>query len=87
MWRPERRTARPKPLDAKDIPAAGAEFKLQPAAELDGTYDSYAAVPATATSLAGVQIVLREGLVQPEAKKKPAAPAHKPAAGHKPAAH
>ena len=76
-----------KPLDAKDIPAAGTEFKLQPAAELDGTYDSYAPVPATATSLAGVQIVLREGLLQPEAKKKAAPVAHKPAAGKKPVKH
>lgn len=62
----------------------GFEFKLQPAAELDGTYDSYTQVPASATASASAQIVLREGFVQPEKKK---APAHKPTAAHrKPAA-
>ncbi|MGB8258838.1 MAG: hypothetical protein WCE75_00740 [Terracidiphilus sp.] len=74
-----------KPLEDKDIPAAGTEFKLQPAGEIDGTYDSYTTVPATATTLQGVQIVLRDGVVVPEKKK--AVPVHKPAAGHRPAAH
>jgi hypothetical protein len=73
------------PLTEKEIPAAGAEFKLQPAAELDATYDSYTLVPATATTLQSVQIVLRDGAVIPEKKK--ALPTHKPAAGKKPAAH
>jgi len=83
------------PLADKDIPAVGFEFKLQPAAELDGTYDSYTqipakdAVPATATTPAvaataqSAEIVLRDGFIQPE-KKKPVV--HKPVPGHKAAA-
>jgi hypothetical protein len=73
------------PLADKDIPAPGFEFKLQPGTELDGTYDTYTQIPATATTVQAAQIVLREGFIQ--AEKKKAAPAHKPAAGHKPAAH
>jgi hypothetical protein len=34
------------PLADKDIPAVGFEFKVQPAAELDGTYDTYTQIPA-----------------------------------------
>jgi len=68
----------------KDIPAVGSEFKLQPAAELDGTYDSYTQVPATDTVPQSVQIVLRDGFVQPEKKK--VVPVHKPTAAHRPAA-
>jgi hypothetical protein len=76
------------PLAEKAIPAAGFEFGIQPKAELDGTYDTYTQVPATATAAQSAQIVLRDGVVIPE-KKKPV-PAHKPAAGHAaahPAAH
>jgi hypothetical protein len=58
----------------------GFEFKTQPAAELDGTYDSYTQIPATATSTASAQIVLREGFIQ--AEKKKTVP-HKPAAAHR----
>jgi hypothetical protein len=68
-----------KPLEEKEIPAVGAEFGLQPAAELDGTYDSYTQVAATATMAQTAQIVLREGVIIP----KKAAPAHKPSAAHK----
>jgi hypothetical protein len=71
-----------KPLEEKDIPQPGFEFKTQPAAELVGTYDSYTQVPATATTAQAAEIVLRDGQVIPEEKKK-AAP-HKPAA-HRPA--
>lgn len=110
------------PLADKDIPAVGFEFKVQPAAELAGTYDTYTqipakdaapatagspgtpaipatdttpatpAVPATPASPAtpataqSVQIVLREGFIEPE-KKKAAAPVHKPSPAHKAAAH
>ncbi len=35
-----------KPLEAKEVPAVGFEFGLQPAAELDGTYDSFTQIPA-----------------------------------------
>jgi tetratricopeptide (TPR) repeat protein len=74
------------PLEEKDIPAVGFEFKLQPNTELDGTYDSYTQIPATATTTPAAQIVIRDGFIQAEAKKKAAAPAataKKPAAGHK----
>jgi hypothetical protein len=69
------------PLADKEIPAPGFEFKAQPSAELDGTYDTYTQIPATDTAAASAQIVLREGILQPEVKK--AAPAHKPAAAHR----
>jgi hypothetical protein len=68
----------------KDIPTAGFAFKLQPAAELDGTYDSYTQIPATDTVPQSVQIVLRDGFIQPEKKK--VVPTHKPTAAHRPAA-
>jgi hypothetical protein len=71
-----------KPLEDKEIPAPGFEFKSQPGAELDGTYDSYTQVPATDTTAASAQIILRDGAVIPEVKKK-AAPTRKPTAGHR----
>ena len=74
-----------EPLADKDVPAAGFEYKLQPAAELNGTYDSYTQIPATDTVPQSVQIVVRDGFIQPEVKKK-AVPAHKPTAAHRPAA-
>ncbi len=75
------------PLAEKAIPAAGFEFGLasKGQAELDGTYDTYTQIPATATTAQSAQIVLRDGVVVPE-KKKPV-PVHKPTAAHKPAAH
>jgi hypothetical protein len=72
------------PIKDEDIPAVGFEFKIQPAAELDGSYDTYTQIPATATIAQTAQIVLRDGVIVPEKKK--AAPVHKPAAGHKAAA-
>jgi hypothetical protein len=72
-----------KPLETKDVPQPGFEFKTAPGAELVGTYDTYTQVPATATTAQAAEIVLREGQVIPEEKKKPAA--HRPAAGHRPA--
>lgn len=70
--------------DELKLYAPGFEFKTQPGAELDGTYDTYTQIPATDTVAQRAEIVLREGTVLPEVKKKtPAhAPAHKPAAGH-----
>ena len=73
------------PLADKEIPAAGFEFKLQPATELAGTYDTYTQTAATATTAQTAEIVLRDGFIQAE-KKKPVAP-HKPAAGHRAPAH
>ncbi len=68
------------PVPCKEIPAIGADFGLQPAIELDGTYDTFRQMPATATMAQTAEIVLRDGFVQP---KKAAAAAHKPAAGHR----
>jgi len=73
-------------LTDKETPKAGDEFKAQPAAELDATYDSYTQIPATDTTAASAQIVLKDGAIQPAEKKKPV-PAHKPAAGHHTASH
>ncbi|MGA7857941.1 MAG: hypothetical protein WCA11_08445 [Terracidiphilus sp.] len=69
-----------KPLEDKEVPAVGFEFGLQPAAELNGTYDSYTQVPATATMTQTAQIVLRDGFIQPEVKKP--VEHHKPTAVH-----
>jgi hypothetical protein len=53
----------------------GFEFKTQPKdAELDGTYDTYTQVPATDTTSASAQIVLKDGFIQ--AEKKKTAPVH-----------
>jgi len=73
------------PLADKDVPAIGSELKLlkDGGPELDGTYDTYTQIPATATAAQSASIVLKDGLLQ---TKKAAAPARKPAAGHKPAA-
>jgi tetratricopeptide (TPR) repeat protein len=75
-----------EPLSCKDAPAAGFEYKLQPADELDATYDTYTPIAATATRAATAQIVLRDGFVQSEKKAAPVHHTAKPAAGHR-AAH
>jgi hypothetical protein len=71
-----------EPLSEKEIPAVGSELKLlkDGGPELDGTYDTYSKVPASADAAASAQIVLKDGILQ---SKK--APAHKPAPGHRPA--
>ncbi len=71
------------PLPEKEIPAVGFVFgdRSKGEAELDGVYDSYTQVPATATTAPTAVIVIRDGTIVPEKKK--AVPAHKPAAGHK----
>ncbi len=76
-----------EPLKDAAVPAAGAELKIMKdgGPELDGTYDSYTQIPGTDTAAASLQIVLREGNLQPEKKK--AAPVHKPAAAHHAPAH
>jgi tetratricopeptide (TPR) repeat protein len=70
-----------EPIPEKEIPAVGSELKLlsDGGPELDGTYDTYAQVPASATAAASAQIVLKDGILQ---SKK--APVHKPAAAHHP---
>jgi tetratricopeptide (TPR) repeat protein len=81
-----------EPLKESEIPVAGFEFKTQPSAELDGTYDTYTQIPAadaqpaTATTPAvaataqRAEIVLKDAFVQPQ-KKAPVhhAPVHKKA--------
>ncbi len=73
-----------EPIPEKEIPAVGSELKLlkDGGPELDGTYDTYTQIPASATAAASAQIVLKDGILQ--SAKKPAA--HKPAPGHHPAA-
>jgi hypothetical protein len=77
------------PLTEKEkaVYVAGFDFGLasKGQAELDGTYDTYTQVPATATTAQSAEIVLRDGVIVPE-KKKPV-PVHKPAAGHSAAGH
>jgi hypothetical protein len=77
------------PLADKDIPAAGSVYGIQPATELDGTYDSYTQVAATDTSAQTAQIVLTNATIVPEKKKTVPVhhPAAKPSAAHKPAAN
>ena len=77
-----------EPLACKDAPAVGFEYKLQPADELDATYDTYTPVPASGTRAATAQILLRDGFVQSEKKtpaRRPAAA--KPSAARRPATH
>jgi tetratricopeptide (TPR) repeat protein len=72
-----------EPVSCKEAPAAGVELKLQPAEELDGTYDTYTQVPPANGRQASAQIVLGDGFLQLEKKEK--APVHhtaRPAAGH-----
>jgi hypothetical protein len=73
------------PLADKDVPAVGSELKLmkEGGPELDGTYDTYTQVPASATAAQSAQIVLKDGMLQ----TKKAAPVRKPAPGHRPASH
>lgn len=75
-----------EPLKDADVPAVGSEIK-----NLIAVFDSYTqATPAPADGTtaadapapAASQIILREGELQVEAKKKPV-PAHKPSAAHK----
>lgn len=66
------------PLSCKDAPAPDSVMGLQPAMELDGTYDTYTTVPASNGNAAKAQIVLKDGFVQEE-KKAPVR--HRPAAG------
>ena len=73
-----------EPIADKDVPAVGSELKLMKdgGPELDGTYDTYTQIPASATAAASAQISLKDGILQ--VKK---APARKPAPGRRPATH
>jgi hypothetical protein len=82
-----------EPLKDSEIPAPGFEFKTQPSAELDGTYDTYTQIPAAdakpatdttpavAATAQRAEIVLKDAFIQPEKKKTPVhhAPVHKKA--------
>ena len=61
------------PTLCKDIPAAGSDFGLQPATELNGTYSTYRQIPGVGSNPQTAEIVLSDGFVQPEVKK-PVAP-------------
>ncbi|HVU45304.1 MAG TPA: hypothetical protein VHD85_04205 [Terracidiphilus sp.] len=74
-----------EPASCKDVPEVGQELKLQPALELDGTYDSYTQVPAANGKEATAQIVLSGGFLQQEQKAAPVH--HKPSPAHRPAPH
>ncbi len=67
-----------EPLSCKDAPAPDSVMGLQPATELDGTYDTYTTVPAANGNAAKAQIVLKDGFVQEE-KKAPVH--HRPTGG------
>ena len=69
-----------EPVACKEAPDSGAAMALQPAEELDATYSTYTAVPATATTAARAQIVLNGGFLQMEKKAAPVH--HRPAPGH-----
>ena len=62
------------PLSCKEAPAAGSALGLQPATELDGTYDTYTHTAAAGTTAASAQIVLTDGFLQPEKKAGAGAP-------------
>jgi len=70
------------PLSCKDAPASGSALGLQPATELDGTYDTYTHTKAAGTTAASAQIVLTDGFLQPEKKATPVRRA-KPSPGHR----
>ncbi|MGH9598940.1 MAG: hypothetical protein ACRD27_03700 [Terracidiphilus sp.] len=53
-----------KPIVGKDVPTPGFQYSLLPAAELDGTYDTYKPIPAVGAKAASAQIVLSDGFVQ-----------------------
>jgi hypothetical protein len=62
-----------KPLTDADLKIIqpGFEFKVAPDAELAGTYDTYKQVPASDTTSASAQVVLKDGEYVPAEKKKP----------------
>jgi hypothetical protein len=66
-----------KPLTTAELSTVqpGFEFKGAPEAELAGTYDTYKQLPATDTTSASAQVVLKDGEFVPAEKKKPA-PVH-----------
>jgi len=73
-----------KPLTEAELKTVqpGFEFKTAPAAQLEGTYDTYKQLPATDTTSASAQVVLKDGEYVPAEKAKPAATHHAPA--HRP---
>ncbi|UWZ83209.1 hypothetical protein [Occallatibacter riparius] len=74
-----------KPLTEAEqkIVQPGFEFKSAPDAMLVGTYDTYKQLPATDTTSASAQVVLKDGEFVPAEKKK-ATPAHHAPAARRP---
>jgi tetratricopeptide (TPR) repeat protein len=70
------------PLSCKEAPASGSALGLQPATELDGTYDTYTHTAAAGTNAASAQIVLTDGFLQPEKKAGPVHHTVKPSPAH-----
>jgi hypothetical protein len=70
-----------KPLTDAELALypVGFEFKAAPDAEIAGTFDSFTKVPATDTTSASAQIIMRDGEIIPAEKK----PAHKPSPAHR----
>jgi len=71
-----------EPLSCKEAPASGSILGVQPATELDGTYNTYTKVPGAGTTGPSVQIVLGDGFVQQEKRAVPVHHPAKPPAGH-----
>jgi hypothetical protein len=72
-----------EPLSCKDAPASGSALGLQPAIELDGTYDTFTHTAAAGTTAASAQIVLSDGFIQLEKKAGPVHHTVKPSPAHK----
>lgn len=73
-----------EPASCKDAPTAGTALGLQPATELDGTYDTFTKVAASGTAAPSAAIVLSGGFIQPEQKKTPVHHPAKPSPAHRP---
>jgi hypothetical protein len=70
------------PVSCKDAPASGTALGLQPAIELDGTYDTFTHTAAAGTTAASAQIVLSDGFIQLEKKAGPVHHTVKPSPAH-----
>ncbi len=70
-----------EPVSCKTAPASGTVLALQPATELDATYDTYTKVAASGSMAASAQIVMQGGFLQLEKKAAPVrrkpSPAHR----------
>jgi hypothetical protein len=68
------------PVSCKEAPAVGSETKTEPPNQLNASLDKFIRIPPkSGSNEASVQIVMKDGYMQPEEKK--ANPAKKPVAG------